>query len=146
MRRWFTTSWFARPMVAIALGSSTIERVFFALLQFVLGRRQSFAALVSALRAGTVGGLGPIAVSDRAFTLRLESLPHASFLAVLLALTARLRTLAVPGREWVRVEHYRRNDDATWTLTIVPAGVAVRLPDLGGDLLAEEVYRDVFAP
>ena len=38
------------------------------------------------------------------------------------------------------------NDDATWTLTIVQAGGAVRLPDLGGDLLAEEVYRDVFAP
>lgn len=80
----------------------TIERVFFALLQFVLGRFRSFAALVSALRAGTVGGLGPIAVSNRAFTLRLESLPHASFLAVLVGLTARLRTFAVPGREWVR--------------------------------------------
>lgn len=80
----------------------TIERVFFALLQFVLGRFHSFAALVDGLRAGTVGGLGRIAVSDRAFTLRLESLPHASFLAVLVALTARLRTLAVPGREWVR--------------------------------------------
>jgi hypothetical protein len=80
----------------------TIERVFFALLQFVLGRFRSFAALVDALRAGTVGNLGPIAVSDRAFTLRLEALPHASFLAVLVALTARLRTLAVPGREWVR--------------------------------------------
>ena len=54
------------------------------------------------MRAGTIGDLGRIAVSDRAFTLRLESLPHASFLAVLVALTARLRTLAVPGREWVR--------------------------------------------
>lgn len=72
------------------------------MLQFVLGRFASFAALVGALRAGTVGGLGKIAVSDRAFTLRLESLPHVSFLAVLVALTTRLRKLAVPGREWVR--------------------------------------------
>lgn len=80
----------------------TIERVFFAVLQFVLGRFSSFAALVDALRAGALRGLGKIEVSDRAFTLRMESLHHTRFLAVLTAVTTHLRATATPGREWVR--------------------------------------------
>lgn len=80
----------------------TIELVFFALLQFVLGGFASFAALVGALRAGVLRGLPRIDVTDRAFYLRLEALPHTRFLAVLHALTSQLRTAAPPARSWVR--------------------------------------------
>ena len=40
------------------------------------------------------------------------------------------------------MEHFR-NDDA-WTLSIAGLGGRVRLPDVGGDGLIDEIYRDVF--
>lgn len=80
----------------------TIELVFFAVLRFVLGGFASFAALVAALRAGVLRGLPLIAVTDRAFYLRLEALPHTRFLEVLRAVTERLREAAPPARAWVR--------------------------------------------
>jgi Uma2 family endonuclease len=42
-----------------------------------------------------------------------------------------------------RVEHYRRNADNTWTLSNAESGGAVRLPDLGGDLLVDELYQAI---
>lgn len=44
------------------------------------------------------------------------------------------------SQESPRLEHYRRNDDGTWTLTIAEAGGVIRLPDLGGELVVDEVY------
>ena len=43
----------------------------------------------------------------------------------------------------VRMEHYRRNDDDTWTLTIAEAGAKVSLPELGGDIVVDDVYAVV---
>ncbi len=80
----------------------TIELVFFAVMQFVLGGFASFAALVASLRAGVLHGIPRTAVTDRAFYLRLESLPHTRFLDVLTAVTTRLRAVAPPARAWVR--------------------------------------------
>ncbi len=42
-----------------------------------------------------------------------------------------------------RVEHYCRNDDNTWTLSSAEVGGAVRLPDLGGDLLVDDLYQAI---
>lgn len=47
------------------------------------------------------------------------------------------------NQDEARVEHYRRNDDGTWTLSNAEAGGAVRLPDLGGDLPVDELYEAV---
>lgn len=44
------------------------------------------------------------------------------------------------SQESARLEHYRRNGDGTWTLTIAEAGGVIRLPDLGGDLVVDDVY------
>ena len=41
----------------------------------------------------------------------------------------------------VRIEHYRRNADNTWTLSNAETGGAVRLPDLGGDLAVDDIYQ-----
>ena len=42
-----------------------------------------------------------------------------------------------------RIEHYRRNADDTWTLSNAERGGAVRLPDLGGDLVVDEIYQAI---
>jgi hypothetical protein len=39
------------------------------------------------------------------------------------------------------IEHFRRNDDGTWTLTVCEAGSLLRLPDLGGSIAVDEVYE-----
>lgn len=38
------------------------------------------------------------------------------------------------------IEHYRRNDDDTWTLTLCTAGGALNLPELGGAIPVDDVY------
>ncbi len=40
-----------------------------------------------------------------------------------------------------RIEHYRRNPDDTWTLTVVTAGEALALPEFGGRLAVDDVYE-----
>lgn len=40
-----------------------------------------------------------------------------------------------------QVEHYRRNDDETWTYAVATAGGAVQLPDLGGAITVDELYE-----
>lgn len=40
-----------------------------------------------------------------------------------------------------RIEHYRRNPDATWTLTVAVAGESIALPELGGRLAVDDVYE-----
>ncbi len=40
-----------------------------------------------------------------------------------------------------RVEHYRRNDDGTWTYAVAEGGGSVLLPDLGGELVVDEIYE-----
>lgn len=42
-----------------------------------------------------------------------------------------------------RIEHYRRNDDGSWTYVLLTPGLpgaVVALPDLGGNLSVEDVY------
>jgi len=39
-----------------------------------------------------------------------------------------------------RVEHYRRNDDGTWTYAVSGVGGSVELPDLGGALAVDDLY------
>lgn len=51
-----------------------------------------------------------------------------------------LRHYILASHDEARVEHYRRNDDGTWTLTIAEAGAKVALPDLGGDLVVAALY------
>ena len=40
-----------------------------------------------------------------------------------------------------RIEHYRRNDDDTWTLTVATAGATLSLPELGGGLAVDAIYE-----
>ncbi len=40
-----------------------------------------------------------------------------------------------------RIEHYRRNLDGTWTLTVATVGEAIALPDFGGRLAVDDVYE-----
>ena len=40
-----------------------------------------------------------------------------------------------------RIEHYRRNPDGTWTLTVAAAGEALVLPEFGGRLAVDDVYE-----
>jgi Uma2 family endonuclease len=51
-----------------------------------------------------------------------------------------LRHYILASQDEARLEHYRRNDDGTWTLTIAEAGAKVALPDLGGDLVVDDLY------
>jgi len=58
-----------------------------------------------------------------------------------------LKHYLLVNQDAVRIEHYRRNDDGTWTLTIAEAGAKVSLPELGGDLIVDEIYAVIdFAP
>ena len=54
-----------------------------------------------------------------------------------------LRHYLVASQDEARLEHCRRNDDGTWTLTIAEAGAKVALPDLGGDLVVDDPYAGV---
>jgi Uma2 family endonuclease len=40
-----------------------------------------------------------------------------------------------------RIEHYRRNADGTWTLTVASAGEALALPEFSGRLAVDDVYE-----
>lgn len=40
-----------------------------------------------------------------------------------------------------RIEHYRRNPDGTWTLTVAAAGEGIALPEFGGRLAVDDVYE-----
>ena len=53
---------------------------------------------------------------------------------------ASLRHYLLVSTRTQRVEHYRRNDDGTWTLTVSEAGGLVQLPDLGGAIEVDELY------
>ena len=50
------------------------------------------------------------------------------------------------NQDEARIEHFRRNADGTWTLSNAGLGVAVRLPDLGGDLMVDEIYQAMEFP
>ena len=39
-----------------------------------------------------------------------------------------------------RIEHYRRNPDDTWTLTVVAAGDVLALPEFDGAVAVDDVY------
>lgn len=54
-----------------------------------------------------------------------------------------LKHYLLANQDEARLEHYRRNDDGTWTLTIAEAGARVALPDLGGDLVVDEIYAGI---
>lgn len=47
------------------------------------------------------------------------------------------------NQDEARIEHYRRNADNTWTLSNAERGGAVRLPDLGGDLVVDDIYEAI---
>ena len=51
-----------------------------------------------------------------------------------------LRHYLMASQDEHRVEHYRRNDDGTWTYAVSESGGAVQLPDLGGALSVDELY------
>jgi Uma2 family endonuclease len=53
---------------------------------------------------------------------------------------ASLRHYLLVSIRTQRVEHYRRNDDGSWTYTASGVGGAVELPDLGGALAVDELY------
>lgn len=40
-----------------------------------------------------------------------------------------------------RIEHYRRNDDDTWTLSVATEGKAIELPEFGGRIAVDDVYE-----
>lgn len=40
-----------------------------------------------------------------------------------------------------QVEHFRRNDDETWTYAVAVTGGAIQLPDLGGAITVDELYE-----
>jgi len=50
------------------------------------------------------------------------------------------------NQDEARIEHFRRNADGTWTLSNAGLGGAVRLPDLGGDLMVDEIYQAMEFP
>ncbi len=52
--------------------------------------------------------------------------------------TLRHYVLVSAGRR--RIEHYRRNGDGTWTLTVAESGDVVGLADFGGALSVDAVY------
>ncbi len=54
-----------------------------------------------------------------------------------------LRHYLLVSQDEARIEHFRRNDDDTWTLSIAEKGASVRLPDLGGDLAVDAVFEGV---
>ena len=56
---------------------------------------------------------------------------------------ASLDHYLLASQERARLEHYRRNADGTWTLTIAEAGGVIRLPELGGDIVVDDVYLGV---
>lgn len=53
---------------------------------------------------------------------------------------ASLRHYLLVSTRTQRVEHYRRNDDGTWTYTASGVGGSVELPDLGGALAVDDLY------
>lgn len=57
-----------------------------------------------------------------------------------------LRHYLLVNQDEARIEHFRRNDDGTWTLSNAGPGGAVRLPDLGGDLRLDEIYQAMEFP
>lgn len=54
-----------------------------------------------------------------------------------------LRHYLLVNQDDARIEHYRRNDDGTWTLSNAEAGGVVRLDDLGGDIRVDDVYQSM---
>ena len=52
-----------------------------------------------------------------------------------------LRHYMLVTQEARKVEHFRRNDDETWTYSVARDGGAVELPDLGGALVVNEFYE-----
>jgi len=56
-----------------------------------------------------------------------------------------LRDYLLVSQHEARIEHYRRNDDGTWTLRDVASSETVRL-SIGCELPVGAVYRDPFAP
>lgn len=53
---------------------------------------------------------------------------------------ASLRHYLLVSTRTRRVEHYRRNDDGTWTYSAWGPGGSVELPDLGGALAVDDLY------
>ena len=53
---------------------------------------------------------------------------------------ASLRHYLLVSTRTRRVEHYRRNDDGTWTYTAAVVGASVDLADLGGALAVGDLY------
>ena len=53
---------------------------------------------------------------------------------------ASLRHYLLVSTRTQRVEHYRRNDDGTWTYTATVVGASVDLADLGGALAVGGLY------
>lgn len=51
-----------------------------------------------------------------------------------------LRHYLMVSQDEHRVEHYRRNDDGTWTFAVAESGGVVQLPDLGGTLAVDDIY------
>lgn len=54
-----------------------------------------------------------------------------------------LQHYLLANQDEARIEHFRRNDDGTWTLSNAEAGGVVRLPDLGGELAVDDIYQAV---
>jgi Uma2 family endonuclease len=46
----------------------------------------------------------------------------------------------------IRVEHYARQADGSWTLRALGAGDRLQLASVGGELLIEDIYRKVSLP
>jgi Uma2 family endonuclease len=57
-----------------------------------------------------------------------------------------LRDYLLVSQHERRVEHYRRNEDGSWTLRDLPEGGEVRLASLGCVLSVDAIYRDPLAP
>jgi Uma2 family endonuclease len=57
-----------------------------------------------------------------------------------------LRDYLLVSQTEVRVEHYRRNDDGTWTLRDVRDGESVALASLDVTLAIDDVYAGVTLP
>lgn len=57
---------------------------------------------------------------------------------------ASLKEYVLVSQKEVLVEHFRRQADGTWLLTVLGPGDRLRLPAVGAEIAVDEIYLRVF--